>query len=220
MVEQRGVVNMIAALRVTYALSDRDRALQFASISFDVSAEEIFPVLAAGAALILRTDAWLASTKVFVDLCGAFGVTMVNLPSQFWAQMTLELPGAALPGSVRQAVIGSEAVNPAALKAWFGRAGHRPVLFNVYGPTEASVDATLLEVRADTPWSSIGRPISNARTYILDGHSEPVPIGVAGELYIGGLGVARGYLNGPELTAERFVADRFSGEAGARLYRT
>ncbi|WP_214477729.1 AMP-binding protein, partial [Mesorhizobium sp. dw_380] len=167
MVEHGGVVNMLADLRVTYALSARDRALQFASISFDVSAEEIFPVLATGAALILRTDAWLASTKAFVDLCSAFGVTMVNLPSQFWAQMMVEMPSTALPGTVRQVVIGSEAVNPAALKAWFGNNGRRPILFNVYGPTETSVDATMLELSADTPWSSIGRPILNTRIYVL-----------------------------------------------------
>jgi hypothetical protein len=122
---------------------------------------------------------------------------------------------------VRLVVSGWVAVDAASLAAWFRRGGHRPRLLNSYGPTEATVNATMREV-ADDParWRSIGRPLANTRAYVLDGGRRPVPVGVAGELYVGGAGVARGYLDRPELTAERFVEDPFSGRPGARMYRT
>ena len=96
------------------------------------------------------------------------------------------------------------------------------ILHNLYGPTEASVDATAWTCPTDVNQFlvPIGRPIANTQIYILDGQGEPVPLGVAGELYIGGAGVARGYLNRPELTAERFLTDPFAREPGARMYRT
>ncbi|HEU4558603.1 MAG TPA: thioesterase domain-containing protein, partial [Longimicrobium sp.] len=117
--------------------------------------------------------------------------------------------------------IGGEAVEPAALEAWFRCGGHRPPLLNTYGPTETTVNATLREI-ADDPatWRSIGRPVANTRAYVLDARGQPVPVGVAGELHVGGGQVARGYLGRPGLTAERFVPDPFGGDAGARLYRT
>jgi non-ribosomal peptide synthetase component F len=92
--------------------------------------------------------------------------------------------------------------------------------FNVYGPTECTVDASIGKLTKFDPTPHIGRPIANTQIYILDQHLQPVPLGVTGEIYIGGAGVARGYLNRPELTAERFIADPFSHKAGARLYKT
>src|SRR5262249_17504464 len=98
----------------------------------------------------------------------------------------------------------------------------RKRVYNAYGPTEATVCATVWSRPEDfdEPTVPIGGPISNARIYVLGGYGEAVPVGAVGELYIGGAGVARGYLGRPELTAERFIADGYSGEAGARLYRT
>src|SRR5262249_11106641 len=93
-------------------------------------------------------------------------------------------------------------------------------LWNLYGPTETTIWSTIIEVQSGEESVPIGRPIANTETYVLDAHSQPVPIGVHGELYIGGDGLAQGYLNRPELTAERFVVNPFSDQAGSRLYRT
>jgi non-ribosomal peptide synthetase component F len=135
-------------------------------------------------------------------------VTVVDLPTRFW-QLLLDEPSAAIPPCVRLLAIGGEAVEPAALEAWFLRGGHRPPLLNTYGPTETTVNAALREIVDDpATWRSIGRPVANTRIYLLDARGEPVPVGVAGELYIGGGQVARGYLNRPGLTAERFVPTR------------
>ncbi len=194
--------------------------LQFASVTFDASAEEIFGALLSGAALVLRTNAWLAGSREFWALCGSHGVTAASLPTMFWQQLCLDIHEA-IPACVRLLIIGGEAVSQVAPPTWFGRPGYRPHLLNTYGPTETAINAAMGELEeAPSRWRSIGRPISNTRIYILDGHGEPVPIGVAGEIYIGGMQVARGYLNRPELTAERFVADPFAGEPGARMYKT
>ncbi|HEU4561488.1 MAG TPA: amino acid adenylation domain-containing protein [Longimicrobium sp.] len=197
-----------------------DRVLQFASVAFDAAVEEIFGALLTGAALVLRTEAWLEGARAFWGRCAEHRVTVADLPTRFW-QLLLGEPSAAIPECVRLLAIGGEAVEPAALQAWFEIGGYRPPLLNTYGPTETTVNATLREI-ADAPatWRSIGRPVANTRTYLLDARGEPVPVRVAGELYIGGGQVARGYLDRPGLTAGRFVPDPFAREPGARLYRT
>jgi amino acid adenylation domain-containing protein len=220
MVEHRGVCNQITALQSAYGLTPYDRVLQFASPAFDVSVEEIFGALLSGAALILRTDTWLTSESTFCDLCAAHGITVAELPNAFWGQLAGIKPGTTLPSTLRQIVIGGEAVNIAAVELWFKRKGHRPTLFNAYGPTEITVNATLQKISSGSLWSAIGRPIANTRIYLLDAHGQPVPLGVAGEMYIGGAGVARGYLHRPDLTAERFLTDPFSTVPNARMYKT
>src|SRR5439155_16629056 len=115
-------------------------------------------------------------------------------------------------------LMGGEAVSDA-LSAALLRCADMAV-YNVYGPTECTVDATCARLRAELPGAVIGRPLANVRTYLLDGRGRPVLVGATGELYIGGEGVARGYLNRRELTAEKFVPDPFSGRPGSRLYRT
>jgi thioesterase domain-containing protein/aryl carrier-like protein len=118
-------------------------------------------------------------------------------------------------------IIGGEAVEPKALADWFGSSGYRPALWNSYGPTEVTVNATIGVVSPDSSkWGSIGHVLGNTRAYILDGSGEPAPVGVRGEMYIATAGLSRGYFNRPALTAERFIADRFSPEAGGRMYRT
>ncbi|HYH78372.1 MAG TPA: amino acid adenylation domain-containing protein, partial [Longimicrobium sp.] len=220
MVTHRAVQRQAAAVRAGFGLRRDDRSLQFASIAFDASVEEIFGALLTGAALVLRTQAWLEGAHAFWGRCGENRVTVVDLPTRFW-QLLLDEPSAAVPECVRLLAIGGEAVEPAALEAWFLRGGHRPRLLNTYGPTETTVNAALGEVVDDpATWRSIGRPVANTRVYLLDARGEPVPVGVAGELYIGGGQVARGYLDRPGLTAGRFVPDPFAREPGARLYRT
>ena len=197
MVEHRGVVNQITALQKRYALVSGDRILQFASVTFDVSVEEIFSALLSGAALVLRNDAWLIG-KDFWALCERHGISVANLPTLFWQEL-VRADMAAIPGNLRQIIIGGEAVSGAAIASWFQCNAYLPSLYNAYGPSETTVNASVHEVTSQALSSQcIGRPVSNTRIYILDAHGEPVPIGVTGELYIGGAGVARGYLNRPE----------------------
>ncbi|HKQ72654.1 MAG TPA: amino acid adenylation domain-containing protein, partial [Blastocatellia bacterium] len=219
MIEHRGLCNQIAALKKRYELNANDRILQFASIAFDMSVEEIFGALLSGATLTLRTDDWLASANDFYALCRINDVSIINLPPVFWQELVQE--EAEAPAALRQIMIGGDAVNTQAVAGWFSREGYRPRLFNAYGPTESTVNATIHEMDADdSSWESIGRPIANTRIYLLDGDRQPAPVGVAGEIYIGGIGVARGYLNCPDLTVERFMPDPFAKEPGARMYKT
>ena len=220
MVTHRAVGRQVAAIQAGFDLQADDRVLQFASVAFDAAVEEIFGALLTGAALVLRSEAWLESAHGFWGRCAENRVSVADLPTRFW-QLLVDEPSAAIPPCVRLLAIGGEAVEPAGLQAWFGRDGYRPPLLNTYGPTETTVNATLREIAGDpATWRSIGRPVANTRVYLLDARGEPVPVGVAGELYIGGGQVARGYLDRPGLTAGRFVPDPFAREPGARLYRT
>ncbi|MFZ6658964.1 amino acid adenylation domain-containing protein [Undibacterium sp. TJN19] len=220
MIEHRQLVSLVGALQRTYALDANDRVLQFAALSFDMSVEEYFGSLCSGSTLTLRTDAWLGGGSVFWQHCINAGITILNLPTAFWHQLVIEshIP---VPEAIRQIMIGGEKVSAEFVARWFLREGHLPRLVNAYGPTEATVDAAICVI-TDAVVSSrlIGRPLPNTCIYILDSHGAAVPIGVTGEVYIGGAGVARGYLNRPRLTAERFILDTFSDKPGARLYQT
>jgi amino acid adenylation domain-containing protein len=219
MVQHQGVINLVTAIARELDITAQDRMLQFAPLSFDTSVEEIFTPLTRGAALVLRTDAWLAGAEPFWALCDAYHVSVVDLPVQFWSQLVQE--AASVASSVRAILIGGDALSASARDAWFAGDGHRPRLLNVYGPTETTVTATVYEVTDnESNWRTIGRPVDNIRLYILDPQGRPVPLGAVGELYIGGAGVARGYLNRPELTAERFVPNPFAPEPDARMYKT
>ncbi|WP_334190937.1 non-ribosomal peptide synthetase, partial [Noviherbaspirillum sp.] len=220
MVEHRSVVNQVTALQRRYGLVAQDRVLQFAAPSFDMSVEEIFGALASGAALVLRTDAWLAGAAEFHGLCNAYAVSVANLPPMVWEQF-LQREDKELPPSLRCVMLGGDAVHPEAIRRWLARTGHRPRLFNAYGPTEATVNATVHEPGIyDDGRQLIGRPLANTRIYIVDAGLRPVPVGVVGEICIGGAGVARGYLANAELTDRSFVADPFYAGFSARMYRT
>ncbi|HLD68858.1 MAG TPA: amino acid adenylation domain-containing protein, partial [Pseudomonas sp.] len=219
MIEHRSVCNQIGALQERYGLNAQDRILQFAAITFDMAVEEIFGALLSGAALVLRSDAWL-DTTAFCALCEQHEITVANLPTVFWQQLSRDAQ-AEIPPVLRQIMIGGEAVGKQAVAQWFARTGHRPVLFNAYGPTEATVNASIRQLEpGKTDFRSIGKPVRNMQLHVLDSHGQLVPLGVAGEIHIGGMGVARGYLNRPELNAERFITDPFSDEPRARLYKT
>jgi amino acid adenylation domain-containing protein len=224
MIEHRAISNHIAALRKQWQICDQDRILQFASLGFDVSVEEIFLALLSGATLVLRSEGWLTGAQAFWSLAEQWGITMMDLPMRFWKQLAADR-NARIPPSIRLLVVGGEAVERRALEDWFegdgARNGSRPVLWNAYGPTEATVNATLQQINPDpSTWNSIGRPLANIHVYILDEQMQPVPDGATGELYIAGPGVARGYMGRPELTAERFLADPYMQQAGARMYKT
>ncbi|HEY0738440.1 MAG TPA: amino acid adenylation domain-containing protein [Herpetosiphonaceae bacterium] len=223
-VTQRALVSHIFAIRERYELRASDRVLQFANVTFDVAVEEIFPTLASGATLVLRPDEHVLSIPDLYTLIEREHLTVLNPPTAYWHSWVEELAqrNIALPRSVRLVIGGGEAIVPERLKSWQQLVGSRVGLINAYGPTETTVSATSYTATGDesvTATVPIGRPMANTHLYILDAALQPVPIGVIGELYIGGERVARGYLNRPELTAERFIPDPWSG-SGTRIYRT
>lgn len=225
-ISHRSLSNHSLATREAYGLSAQDRVLQFASPSFDVMVEECFPTWLAGGTVVLRSDVPVPAYGEFSDDLRERQVTVVNLPTPYWAGWIeeVERTAVALPPSLRLTIVGSEQVHVDDLRRWRRLAGSC-AWCNAYGPTETTVTASIypLETGAPKPeWRTvpIGRPIANVDLYVLDSQCQPVPIGVPGELYIGGAGLARGYHRLPALTAERFIPHPFSVEGGARLYRT
>jgi amino acid adenylation domain-containing protein len=222
----RGLVNHSLAAALAYGISTTDRRLQFASIGADVFIAEVFNYLCCGAALVYGWDRRNKSIREFLRYVDDRRITIVGIPSGFWSEWMAgaKQSGSAAPASLRAVIIGMEKADPGAFKVWRKLAGSVPRLFNAYGPTETSPTATVYEA-GSSPWEAnsyvpIGRPLANTNVCVLDEHGSPVPIGVPGELYIGGRGVARGYRNRPELTTQRFVADSFSEGASNRMYRT
>lgn len=224
LISQQGLLNHALAMRHYYQLQPNDRVLQFASLSFDVAAEEIFPTLLAGAALVLRPEAVTTSLSQFQRFLRKAHITVVNLPTTFWHEWVTELAHAPqeLPAHLRLVVVGSEEASPAKLRQWQQLVGLRVRWCNAYGPTEATITAMIYEpqtpISSDEPTVPIGQPIANMQAYILDEQQREVPIGTEGELYLGGVGLAFGYLQQPQLTAEKFVPNPFA--ANAVLYRT
>ncbi len=226
-VTHAGLANFVSAAGRVYGISPGERVLQFASISFDAAAEEIFPCLAQGATLVLRTESMLGSVAVFVEKCREWKLTVLDLPTAYWQTLSAEMNALKLrlPGTVRLVIIGGESALSEGFSNWLDCASPDVRLLNTYGPTEATVVATMhesskedmLSARGEIP---IGQPISNTQVYLLDSSLQPVPIGAVGQLYVGGAGLARGYLNRPELTAEKFVPNPFGSEPGKRLYKT
>ena len=223
-IQHKSLANLTEHAADLFALKPSDRVLQFASLSFDTAAEEIFPSLARGATLVLRTDSMLDSVQEFLRRCRDWELTVIDLPTAYWHEMVYIVAeeDLELPPQLRLVIIGGERALPERLDAWHKHANQQVQLLNGYGPTEATVTATFCSLAR--PEGSglqevpIGRAIRNAQAYVLDPHLQPVPIGVAGELYIGGAGLARGYLNCPALIAERFIPSPFA--TGARIYRT
>jgi thioesterase domain-containing protein len=201
----------------------RDRFLQFSTPNFDASVVEIFPTLAAGGTVVLRDAAMAESAEGFLAGCARWGVTMAVPATAFWHELvaTLAAEGKTFPPSLRLMAPGGERMLPERAALW-RRVAPGVELHNAYGPTETTVHVTRYLIPADYDDSSgavpIGRPIPSARAYILDRAGELAPRGAPGELCIGGPQLAQGYLNRPELTAERFIPDPFA--PGERLYRT
>ena len=227
-ITHRSLLNFTLQAAGIFGLGSGDRVLQFASIGFDTSVEEIFPCLMRGATLVLRTDAMLASAPAFLDKCGEMRITVLDLPTSYWHELAsaLFLDRLALPASLRVVIIGGERVVPEKVALWQACVSRRVKLFNTYGPTETTVAATVYDLTdfpADKGASAeipIGSSIVNVQTYVLDRNLKPVAFGVTGELYIGGAGVARGYLNQAALTAEKFLRNPFSANRESRLFKT
>lgn len=237
MVEHGSLVSHALASAEEFNLSHRDRVLQFASLAFDASAEELFPCWARGATLVLRTDAMLDSASRFWSCCAQWGITVVDLPTSFWHRLVGDAQGpAALPARLRLVILGGEKAQPEALEMWRRRYRDEVLLLNTYGPTETTVavssavlsmPAPLEPSRAENsgstsvpPEVSIGRPLAHARIYLLDPEGEPVAVGVPGELYVAGVAPARGYRGRAAATAAVFQPDPFDQNPGGRRYRT
>ena len=223
--EHRSLVNNSQFFAKHIGLTGSDRVLQFNSLNFDTAAEEIFPCWLAGAALVFWPEPKAPSIEEFVEFVDHHRITLVDLPTAYWHEWASEIgPGnLPIPAGLRTVVIGGEKAIAAKLTAWNKSVQGRIRLCNTYGPTEATITSTAYDAPADLFVAEpipIGRPISNATLYILDRNLQPVPIGIPGELYIGGAGIARGYLNRPELTALRFIANPFRETPDPRLYKT
>ncbi|MFC8452111.1 amino acid adenylation domain-containing protein [Kitasatospora sp. NPDC057223] len=215
LVEHRAIVNRLHWMQEAYGLDHTDRVLQKTPYSFDVSVWEFFWPLITGATLVLARPGGHRDPAYLAALIGDEAVTTVHfVPSMLRAFLAEPLP--ALP-SLRRMVCSGEALPADLVGAVHERIGCE--LHNLYGPTEAAVDVTATRCEPGFP-VTIGRPIANTRAYILDASLRPLPIGVPGELLLGGVQLARGYLNRPPLTADRFVPDPFATEPGGRLYRT
>ncbi len=214
-ISHRGLANLVMWHRRTYSVTAADRATQLASPAFDAAGWEIWPYLAAGASIHVPDEETRLAPGRLVRWLDEQAITLCFMPTPLAEAALAE----AWPrtSSLRALLTGGD------------RLHRRPgpdfpaVLVNHYGPTECTVVATCGEVAPEGPARgapSIGRPIANTRVYVLDEALRPAAVGIVGELFIGGIGVAEGYLNQPALTAERFIADPFAATPGARLYRT
>jgi len=205
-----------------YALRPDDRMLQFSSLSFDASVEEIHCALAAGATVVLRDDDCLASVAAFLDFLRQWRVTVLALPTSFWRLVVEGLAQHPLPPGVRQVIIGCESAPGSTLASWRKRVGGRIRLLNTYGPTETTVVATAADLtgQAEDGEPPIGFPLPSVRAYVCLPDMRLAPVGTPGELCLAGAQTALGYLNKPERTAEAFLSGPFAEIPEARLYRT
>lgn len=220
MIPHRAIVNRLLWMQTAFPLGSEDTVLQKTPFSFDASVWEFFAPLLAGARLLIARPGGHQDSTYLASLVAKQGVTTLQLvPSMY--RVFLETSGVeTCNGSLRRVFCGGEAF-PVTLQEQ-SLALLDADLTNLYGPTETAIDAAFWKCRPGDGeiMVPIGNPIGNAQVYLLDQDMRLVPKGVAGEMYIGGAGVGRGYLNRPDLTAERFVPNPFSDEAGARLYRT
>jgi amino acid adenylation domain-containing protein len=210
-----------------FELDSSDSVLQFASLNFDISLEQILPALMVGAKLVLaRANAW--HPNELHRLISEFGLTVLNLQTAYWQEVAREWADHPELRNIRPRlfIVGGDAMSPDVLALWQRTPPNSTRFLNAYGPTETTVSATAFEIAPRLCENTtlqrvpIGRPLPNTEIYILDRYGNPVPVGVPGELYIGGGRLARGYLNRADLTAESFLPHPFSAKRGARLYNT
>lgn len=216
----RGVCNRLLWMQHEYQLQAEDRVLQKTPCSFDVSVWEFFWPLISGAGLVLACPEGHKDPAYIHEIIQQEKISTIHfVPSML--QVFLEEPGIECCSSLRRVICSGEAL-PYELQMRFFTRLPATQLHNLYGPTEAAIDVSYwaCEQESQRQWVPIGRPVANTQLYILDPYFQPVPIGVAGELYIGGVQVGRGYWQRPELTAEKFLRNPFSSDSTALLYKT
>ncbi|WP_032632428.1 non-ribosomal peptide synthetase, partial [Pseudomonas syringae] len=225
MVEHRNVARLFSATEDWFGFNEQDVWALFHSFAFDFSVWEIWGALLHGGRLLIVPQLVSRSPEDCYDLLCSAGVTVLNQTPSAFRQLIAAQGENGQAHSLRQVILGGEALETALLKPWYARnvnAGTQ--LVNMYGITETTVHVTYYPLQPEDAQrvgaSPIGKRIPDLQLYLLDAYGEPVPVGVIGELYVGGAGVARGYLNREALTAERFLDNPFSTAPGARLYRT
>ena len=211
MIEHQGICNLAAAQIHAFQIEAGSRVLQFAPFSFDASVSEIFTSLLEGATVVLGKYESMLPGSGLIDLLREERITTVTFPPTVLSS----LPDALLP-SMKTIVSAGEACSAEIIERW----GANNRFLNAYGPTEVTVCATIAECNGKTGNPTIGKPIPNTQVYLLDKNLQPVPIGVTGQIHVGGHGLARGYLGQPGLTAEKFIPNPFSPTEGSRLYST
>ncbi|MFI6763286.1 amino acid adenylation domain-containing protein [Micromonospora sp. NPDC050417] len=239
MVGHDTLTRLALSFRDVHGFGPGQRILMIPPLTFDASVGDVFPALVSGAALVVHPEPAALTGPALLDLCVEQGITAVDAPSALWQRWVDDLAGHRLPDDLPLTVmmVGGERVPAEKLAAWKHLTGGRVAFYNHYGPTEATVCATVHQVdRPDgdgTSWPRgdgsppgdggslpIGRPLPHVRAYVLDPGGRLRPVGAPGELHLGGDCLARGYLGRPDLTARAFVPDPFSPVPGARLYRT
>ncbi|NTW45340.1 MAG: amino acid adenylation domain-containing protein, partial [Anaerolineaceae bacterium] len=231
MIEHHSLVNLALTQASYYRLTPDDRVLQFMSLSFDAAGEEIYPALVSGACLILPPVEFDFSARPFIEYCEDNQVSILHFPVALWHQLASEIDRLSLPvpSSLRLNVAGGESPSVKALNDWNNairrtKIQHEVEFVNAYGPTETTISALNYKITTSFAENSpmkvipVGKPISNTKAYVLDPYLQLVPVGLPGELFIGGEGVARGYLNRQELTNSVFVENPY--QPGQKIYRT
>ena len=227
MIRHRGLANHSVGIRNLFGLNPDDRVLQFSSMSFDLVIQEVYSAFISGSALVLRSAIITSSIAQFISFIDTHNISILNLPTAFWHELVIGMTILNLrpTPTLRLVMVGGEKASKQLYQQWCERVGPDVRWINGYGPTESTVTSTMYEPAAegfqlDQSEIPIGRPNSNVQIYILDPDRNPVPIGDSGELYIGGAGVGAGYINRPEQTAEKFIANPFSNCPTDRLYST
>lgn len=224
MIPHRALANHATAMQAEFELAPEDRVLQFASFSFDVAVEEIFPTLVAGATLVLRDEDMISTASRFLDAVASHRVSVLNLPTAYWHELVKGVGEAQdrWPSCVRLLVVGGEAASGSQLQSWREQGTGHVRFLNAYGPTETTVTTTVFDLARDG-WDGgdvpIGHAIAGSSARVLDSEGRSVPLGALGELYVGGVGLAEGYRGLPELSEERFRVVPGHEDAG-RMYAT
>ncbi len=215
-IPHRALVNFLASMAQRPGLTAEDTLLAVTTLSFDIAGLEMYLPLTVGAKMVIASAEQAADGRDLRDLVDSSGASFMQATPSTW-RLLVGAGWKGRGGAPFKVLCGGEAFPPELAAQLLERATS---VWNMYGPTETTIWSTCVELTKDDPRITIGRPIDNTTVYVLDGRGEPTPVGVPGELHIGGAGVAHGYLRRPELTESRFIDDPFAPGTGRRLYRT